>query len=190
MAFPIPLHDHGACVRGALDAAEAECRRRGARLTDIRRRVLELVWESHQPVGAYALLDSLGREGRSAAPPTVYRALDFLVANGLVHRISLLNAFIGCSRPGHAHAGQFLLCAECGSAAELADDAIDAAIAQSAARLGFTVSRQTVEVEGLCPGCLRRTSEAKPSAAALSGPEHRGGAKPAEAGARRLRGGA
>lgn len=153
MSFPVPDHDHGRCVATALETAEAECRRRGARLTDVRRRVLELVWRSHAPVGAYALLDILGREGFCAAPPTVYRALDFLLAHGLIHRIERLNAYAGCTRPGTPHAGQFLLCEGCGVAAELDDPAIDAVIAAAAARLGFTVSRQTVEVDGLCPAC-------------------------------------
>ena len=153
MSFPVPHHDHGACIRSAMAAAEDECRRRGARLTDIRRRVLELVWSSHRPVGAYALLEALGKEGWSAAPPTVYRALDFLQAHGLVHRIALLNAFVGCAHPGHAHAGQFLLCAQCGIAVELEDKEVDAAIGRAAGRLGFSVSRQTIEIEGLCAEC-------------------------------------
>lgn len=154
MTFPAAGHDHQACVAGALAAAEAECRRRGARLTDVRRRVLELVWQQgHAPVGAYALLETLVGEGFCAAPPTVYRALDFLLAHGLIHRIERLNAYTGCSRPGVPHAGQFLLCERCGTAVELDDPAIDAAIAAAAARLGFTVSRQTVEVDGLCPAC-------------------------------------
>ncbi|MBI5162803.1 MAG: transcriptional repressor [Magnetospirillum sp.] len=153
MSFPSQCHDHAGCIRTAVAAAEAECRRRGARLTDVRRRVLELVWSSHQPAGAYALLEALGREGFPAAPPTVYRALDFLLAHGLVHRIERLNAFIGCTRPGEAHSGQFLLCQGCGIAAELADAGIDTAVEQAAGRLGFSVTRQMVEVEGLCSAC-------------------------------------
>lgn len=153
MNFPVANHDHGACIAQALEAAEAECRRRGARLTDIRRRVLELVWQSHAPVGAYALLERLGREGFCAAPPTIYRALDFLLAHGLIHRIERLNAFTGCSRPGVPHAGQFLLCTGCGAAAELNDPAIEAAMAAAAARLGFILTGQTVEADGLCPSC-------------------------------------
>lgn len=137
-------------------AAEEECRRRGARLTDIRRRVLELVWGSHKPVGAYALLDALTKEGWPAAPPTVYRALDFLQAHGLVHRIALLNAFIGCSHPGHGHAGQFLLCGECGVAIELDDGEVDETIRRAAGRHGFSVTRQTIEIEGTCPECRER----------------------------------
>ena len=155
MTFPSDLHDHHSCVADALATAEAECARRGARLTAVRRRVLELVWNSHQPVGAYALLDALAREGFPAAPPTVYRALEFLLAHGLVHRIERLDAFIGCVRPGAPHAGQFLLCAGCGAAAELDDSAIDQAVIAGAARHGFTVRRQTIEVEGLCPACSR-----------------------------------
>jgi Fur family zinc uptake transcriptional regulator len=160
MSFPVPQHDHGACIRAAMSAAEEACRRKGARLTDIRRRVLELVWSSHRPVGAYALLESLGKEGWSAAPPTVYRALDFLQAQGLVHRIALLNAFVGCAHPGHVHAGQFLLCAKCGIALELEDTEVDGAIGRAAGRMGFTVSRQTIEIEGLCPQC--REAEESP----------------------------
>ncbi|CAA7626171.1 Fur family transcriptional regulator [Magnetospirillum sp. SS-4] len=160
MTFPAPHHDHAACVAQALAAAEAECKRRGARLTDIRRRVLELVWESHQPVGAYALLDILGREGWSAAPPTVYRALEFLQQNGLVHRIALLNAFVGCPRPGHGHSGTFLLCSGCGMAAELDDRDIDRAVAECASRSGFSVTRRTIEIEGMCPACRAREEKA------------------------------
>lgn len=156
MTFPAPNHDHGSCVAHALAAAEAECRRRGARLTDVRRRVLELVWASHAPIGAYVVLDILGREGWSAAPPTVYRALDFLLAHGLVHRIERLNAFVGCSHPGAPHAGQFLLCTKCGAAAELVDAAVAQALAEAAGRMGFTVTGQTIEAEGLCPACRQR----------------------------------
>lgn len=153
MIFPAPNHDHGNCVAHALAAAEAECRRRGARLTDVRRRVLELVWASHAPIGAYVVLDTLGREGWSAAPPTVYRALDFLLAHGLIHRIERLNAYVGCTHPGQPHAGQFLLCSRCGAAAELDDDSVARALAEAARRLGFTIATQTIEAEGLCPAC-------------------------------------
>lgn len=149
MSFPSPHHDHGHCVVQALERADEECRRRGARLTEIRRRVLELVWRSHAPIGAYALLEALGK----AAPPTVYRALDFLLAHGLIHRIETLNAFVGCAHPGHAAAGQFLLCRQCGTAAEMNDEAIERVVRAAAAAQGFEVATLTVEVKGLCPAC-------------------------------------
>lgn len=88
-------HDHSRCVTHALTEAESICTRQGLRLTALRKRVLELVWHSHKPLGAYDILGVLSEEdGRRAAPPTVYRALDFLLENGLVHRIASLNAFI------------------------------------------------------------------------------------------------
>ena len=120
-AFARPDHDHHACVSEALVGAAELCRKRGVRLTGTRQRILELVWAGHRPVGAYELLAALGRDGRPAAPPTVYRALDFLVAQGLVHRIESLNAFVGCPAPARPHRGQFLICRACGASAEVTD---------------------------------------------------------------------
>lgn len=153
LPFDGDSHDHGLCIADALRTAEQLCARRGARLTKLRRRVLELVWTSHAPVGAYELLGRLGRERERAAPPTVYRALEFLLAHGLVHRIESLNAFVGCPHPGKSHSGQFLICRDCGAAAEMHDASINEAIAERAAACGFAVERKTVEVRGLCPAC-------------------------------------
>lgn len=154
-AFPRRGHDHESCVEDALARAASLCLRRGVRLTALRRRVLELVWRRHEPVGAYAILQSL-RRGKIAAPPTVYRALDFLLEHGFVHRIESRNAYVGCARPGRTHPGQFLICGKCGSTAELADARIDREIARRAARVGFAVEGQTIEVSGLCPRCRPR----------------------------------
>ena len=147
-------HDHSRCVHSALTEADAICARSGLRLTALRRRVLELVWQSHKPLGAYDILAVLSeQDGRRAAPPTVYRALDFLLENGLVHRIASLNAFIGCSHPEHSHQSQFLICRECHVAVELEQASISDAILASARTVGFTVEAQTVEVVGLCGNC-------------------------------------
>lgn len=151
---PHQPHDHSACVEGALASAEHLCEQAGVRFTALRKRVLELVWESHKPLGAYDILDTLAREdGRRAAPPTVYRALDFLLEQGLVHRIASLNAFIGCSAPEHSHQGQFLICRQCHIAIELDNSRIHAAIADSASASGFAVETETVEITGLCTQC-------------------------------------
>jgi len=159
--FKSGKHDHRRCVAAALGRAAKVCAGKGSRLTALRRRVLELVWRSHRPVRAYDLLATLARERSSAAPPTVYRALDFLQAQGLVHRIESLNAFIGCDRPGEPHAGQFLICRECGRAAEMADGRIEAAIRHGSAAAGFYLEHPTVEAIGLCPECLPAASAAK-----------------------------
>lgn len=146
-------HDHQRCIDAAMTWAERICRRRGARLTDLRRRVLVLVWGSHEPVGAYDVLDRLREDRQRAAPPTVYRALDFLLEHGLVHRIESLNAYVGCSNPEGSHVGQFLICDQCGTAAEIDDRGLASAVARTAGRVGFQVQRQTIEVRGLCPRC-------------------------------------
>lgn len=151
---PAPSHDHGACVDGALRRAEAVCADKGARLTPLRRRVLELVWANHKPHGAYALLEALEKESaKKIAPLTVYRALDFLVEQGLAHRIESLNAYLGCCAPDGGHAGQFLVCERCGCAVEIDDPTIKATVEASAASRGFHVHRQTIEISGLCRAC-------------------------------------
>ncbi len=153
--FADPDHDHAHCVTGAMASAETICRMRRARLTEQRRRVLEIIWENHVPVGAYEILAAMSAEDRPPiAPPTVYRALDFLQAHGLVHKIESLKAYVGCRHPGQDHVGQFLICEECGNAAEIVDQGIDRAIEKQASAAGFQVSETTIEVRGLCPSCL------------------------------------
>lgn len=146
-------HDHDHCLAEALDRAAALCAEKGVRLTALRRRVLELVWGGHKPLGAYQILETLKTERRGAAPPTVYRALGFLMTHGLVHRIESRNSFVGCPDPDTPHGGQFLICRSCGIAAELNDVAVDQAIRDSAAKAGFAVGRPIIEIEGLCPQC-------------------------------------
>lgn len=153
----------GGAIDGAIAAAEVACLRRGAQLTELRRQVLQLVLEAGQPVGAYALLDRLRAARPGAAPPTVYRALDFLLEHGLIHKVERLNAFVGCAGPavahdycaghGHEHPHQFLICGGCGATAELCDPAVARAVEAAARGRGFAVTRTTVEVEGLCGRC-------------------------------------
>lgn len=146
-------HDHRACMAGTLATAEALTRARGQKLTPLRRRVLEIVLESHAPMGAYDVLGTLARGGAKPAPPTVYRALDFLCAQGLVHRIDSLSAFAACFAPERTHRGHFLLCRACGRAAEIDDAALDAAIEAAARRAGLAITRETVEITGVCAEC-------------------------------------
>lgn len=147
-------HGHsGERVQQALREAERVCHRRGVRLTEIRRQVLELIWRTHGPVGAYTLLEELGQGGRPPGPPTVYRALDFLLEQGLVHRIEKLNAFVSCSYPLQPHVSQFFICSRCRSVIELCDAAIETAITGKARREGFIICRQVIEIEGFCRNC-------------------------------------
>jgi Fur family zinc uptake transcriptional regulator len=143
----------------ALHEAEKACLRRGAQLTPLRRQVLALVLDAEAPVGAYALLDRLKASRPGAAPPTVYRALDFLLEHGLIHKVERLNAYIGCADAGHGlghehdHPHQFLICRRCGATAEIADHAVAHAIEAAARRAGFAIAEATVEIEGTCARC-------------------------------------
>lgn len=148
-------HDHGRCVATALARAATLCENRGVRLTEQRRRVLALIWEGHRPIGAYELLDRLREAGIRAAPPTVYRALEFLLEQGFVHRLEGLNAYVGCDHPEEQHRAQFLICDGCRRVAELSAAPVSDAIRASSADLDFQPQRQTVEVHGLCAGCRR-----------------------------------
>lgn len=151
--FPPERHDHHACIDEALMQAKAICLEQGYRLTPQRQQILELLWQEHKPIGAYALLEQLREAGLNAAPPTVYRALEFLLSHGLIHRIESLNAYTGCTTPGTPHHGQFLVCNQCQHVAELDDRAIDQQLNASARKLGFMIEHQTVEISGLCPHC-------------------------------------
>jgi Fur family zinc uptake transcriptional regulator len=144
-------------TEAALTQAADACAARGAQLTELRRLVLGLVLASPTPVGAYALLDQLRAERGGAAPPTVYRALDFLLAQRLVHKLEKLNAFVACHvhacGADHDHPAQFLICGSCGGVTELEEPQVARALDAAAARAGFAPSRATVEIEGTCRDC-------------------------------------
>tara|TARA_R110002110_G_scaffold53165_3_gene153797 strand:- start:553 stop:1026 length:474 start_codon:yes stop_codon:yes gene_type:complete len=146
-------HDHEHCIDNALTLARELCSQREVKLTPIREKVLEIVWRSHKPVGAYDVLDTLARSHKAARPPTVYRALDFLMAEGLIHKIESLNAYLGCGEAGHTHESQFLICRSCGTAEEIVDGALDAALDAATTRSGFAVERKVVEIAGMCRRC-------------------------------------
>jgi Fur family zinc uptake transcriptional regulator len=150
-------HDHRHCIEQALQEAEQLCARREARLTPLRRRVLELVWQNHQPSGAYQLLDQLAAGSASrVAPATVYRALDFLQEQGLVHRLASLNAYIGCPHAERHHRGHFLICRHCQATVEITSSQVAEAIDASARAAGFEAEEEWVEVLGVCAGCRGR----------------------------------
>lgn len=146
-------HDHAVCIDHALETASTVCARRGLNLTPVRRRILEIVWRAHEPIGAYDILAELAKERDKAAPPTVYRALEFLIAAGLVHRIDSLNAFIGCHEPQQTHVAQFLVCRQCHRVAEVDDPAIQRMLVEQSRAVGFQIEPTSLEIKGLCGDC-------------------------------------
>lgn len=152
-------HDHNHCIDEALAAARNLCTANGVRLTSQREKVLELIWQSHKPLGAYTLMDMLAEAaGKRIAPPTVYRALDFLLEQRLIHRINSLNAYLGCPSPGVNHPSHFFICRACGIAVESAAENIADNLADAARHAGFSCESQSVEIVGLCPSCQSQTS--------------------------------
>ena len=142
-------------VSNFLDQAEALCETRNLRFTQLRKQVLELVCKAEQPVGAYHLLDELRESGRSAAPPTVYRALDFLLEQGLVHRLATNNTYLACAHPQHPHAAVFLVCSQCGYTQEVHSGGVIDQLRQQADEFGFAIKHASVEVTGLCSRCRK-----------------------------------
>jgi len=154
-------HDHHRCLKAALAQAKNRCSARKARLTPIRESVLHLLWQSHRPLGAYKIIEQLSAaSGKRVLPPTVYRALDFLLELGLIHRLATLNAYIGCPFPDSVHSDYFLLCRECGSVAECSAESVNKAIVSTAERAGFLVESQTVEILGVCTPCREKSQQA------------------------------
>ncbi|VAX06830.1 Zinc uptake regulation protein Zur [hydrothermal vent metagenome] len=148
------IHDHDKCIESALNIARDICAERDTRFTPLRRKVLELVWEGHAPVTAYELLDMLSNAGKKrVAPPTIYRALDFLIEEGFVHRIESLNAFIGCPDPAHTHQGHFLICRKCRNVSEVNDAKLMSHISKAAASHGYSCENSMLEIMGLCANC-------------------------------------
>jgi Fur family zinc uptake transcriptional regulator len=158
-------HEHGAdCAHAharskgagtALREAEEICRAKGARLTPIRKRVLEALLATHRPLGAYDLANVLPRDAEKAlAPITVYRALDFLMEHGLVHKLESRNAFIACP---HTHGPEdmvlFLICEACGGVDERTPGDVSAALSAALAREGFKARLPVMEIVGRCAHC-------------------------------------
>ena len=152
-AGPFHEHDHADCSASVLARADEQARAEGVRLTPVRRRALEILLESHRAMGAYEVLERLAAEGFGKQPPVAYRALDFLVEQGLAHRVQRLNAYAACLSDKRDHAPAFLICRGCEQVAEAESPELQAALAALADASGFVIERRTVELLGLCARC-------------------------------------
>ena len=146
-------HDHQDDARSFVAAVEHASTARGLRLTPLRREVLELVASAGKPAKAYDLLDRLREKHGNAAPPTVYRALDFLLENGFIHKLESINAYVSCHHPAEAHQVPFLICDKCQCAQEVCDERVAELIEAQAKAFGFRPQAQTLEVHGICKNC-------------------------------------
>ncbi len=152
-------HNHSECVSEALVTAERLCVDRGVQLTPIRHKILELIWESHKAVKAYELLDRLKPLQQAAKPATIYRALDFLIEQGLIHRVESLNAFVGCRCSGHQHEQLLLICKHCQEVEERSAKEVMSALAGEIKQAGFIVYSKAIEVHGICAKCQKLSDD-------------------------------
>ncbi len=146
-------HNHDSCIQTGVSAAAETCAAEGLQLTDVRRRVLEILLEKHHALGAYDILEVLRSEGMGSQPPVAYRALDFLTKHGFAHKIERLNKFVACSDIGGDHTPAFLICTGCDLVAEAHLDASTGRLTKAAEAVGFTIERAVLEAEGLCQTC-------------------------------------
>ena len=151
-AEPAPAgRDHSRCAHDPSRAGDG----RGVALTPSRQRVLDELCAAARPVGAYEMIDRLAvATGKRPAPISVYRALDFLVDNGLVHRLASRNAFLAC---GHGHDARdpvvFLICDDCGAVSEETSTSMSSSLAALASHAGFTSRAHVIELAGRCVKC-------------------------------------
>ncbi len=146
-------------VNRILERAEVLCRERGVRMTERRKTVLRLLCASDKPISGYELLDQMRGVVKNPSPPTVYRALDFLLEQGLVHKLESLHAYVGCTHPDHPHASQFLICDDCGEVTEVEDASVAESLRAAGQARGFRTKRPIVEVLGTCAQCDTKPDE-------------------------------
>ena len=154
--FPAPDHDHDRCTADGISHAEQVCKARAQKFTPIRRQVLQALLSSHRPLGAYEVIDELAKAMPRPAPITVYRALDFLMENGLVHRIESRNAYLACAHDHDAAAMvAFLICDQCGSVGEIPANLVAQGVNAAARASGFAPKMSVVEIAGTCAHCRK-----------------------------------
>src|ERR1700732_1324440 len=145
----------GPGTNGALATALTLCCRNKISLTPGRRRILEILAREGRPLGAYEMIDRVAQAtGKRPAPISIYRALDFLLENGLIHRLASRNAYLAC---GHGHAAQepivFLICEVCGAVVEATSAAMRGALGHLAAEVKFSPRGEVMKIAGRCRTC-------------------------------------
>lgn len=137
-----------------IDHVQLLTEQRGVRLTPQRRRIYEIILEKNRAISAYDLLDILRQSEPNAKPPTIYRALGFLLIQGFIHKVESTNCYLACNLPGHKeHNTQLLLCDACGRVEEYHGDMLSSVLEEKPDQLGFAVTHHVIETHGTCSSC-------------------------------------
>lgn len=155
-------HDHALCIDSTMTRIEQICADKGLRLTPLRRKVARLLADTHSPLGAYEIVERLAADGEQTPPMSVYRVLDFLVAEGLAHRIESRNAYLACVHPhGDEDVVVFLICEQCGLTQEVSSHAVGRDLAWASRAVGFTPRQRVLEIAGACARCRDASAQDK-----------------------------
>ena len=133
--------------------ARSFCEDKGVRFSPLRGLVYQILLQEDSSIGAYDILDKLKLTEESAKPPTVYRALDFFLDLGLVHKVESTNTFKACHHFGDSHPVQFLICDNCGDVQEISSEGVEETLELQAKQNNFQIISQTIEAHGLCKKC-------------------------------------
>lgn len=140
-------------IRKLLDELKAYCNEKGQRYTPPRYTTLEVIAASNVPIGAYDIIEQMGKITEKPKPATVYRSIEFLQEHGFIHKIESLNAFVVC-HAGHSHEGsQFIVCNDCGTVEEIHLCHLPKDLKAQVDSSGFKMDRWNTEIHGVCQRC-------------------------------------
>lgn len=145
--------NHHRCIESALELTEKVCKKNNLNFTSQRKSVFKLIWDSHVPIKAYDILSQFQKEDPDAKPITIYRSLDFLIENGIIHKIESQNSYMGCTHPGAKHNCYFTICSKCNLVTEECDSNLLNDVYNNLAKKNFIIKHVTLEIHGLCKNC-------------------------------------
>ncbi|MDR2124427.1 MAG: transcriptional repressor [Desulfovibrio sp.] len=142
-------------MQDCLAEAEQRCMQRGARLTDLRRSIFEILLAARKPVKAYDIIECMRDRGQRLTPASIYRTLEFLLGHGLAHRVNALNAYVPCTGPHEEQALLLFVCSGCRGTTEIDDRVLYDAVRSRLAGLGISLRNGCIEIQGICRNCLQ-----------------------------------
>ena len=146
-------HDHRKCSKKVIQNAEETCLKFSLNFTPIRKKVLEIISSNHKPSRAYDLLEKLRDDGFCDKPPTIYRALDFLIENKIVHKLNTINAYVACFDEESEEISCFLICEMCQEIEEFHNKNLNKVLTNIGKKRGIEIKNLNLEIGFKCQEC-------------------------------------